>query len=187
MIEQQVQDIINSTNGIHYTDRVGKLTQYPKYSLPVSAAIGDNNLMLDIGCGWGRWLVAGAEKNYIPIGLDLIPEFTKTSLAVLKAQNKVGYVVTGDLEHIPFKSDIFDLVWSFSVIQHVHIDKLKSCLAHIHRILAAEGYATLEFPNKIGIRNVFTSGKWDKYKDIKQGDNHLCVRYYTPKNTVKCS
>ena len=181
MIEDQVQVIIASTNGIHYTDRINKLTSYPRYSLPIKPTSKENALMLDIGCGWGRWLVAGTEKNYIPVGLDLIPEFAETSLKVLKAHNKTGYAVVGDLEHIPFKDNIFDLVWSFSVIQHTHYDKMISCLGHINRILTKEGYTFLEFPNKMGIRNALgTARKWEKYRDIKSGPRHLSVRYYTP-------
>jgi len=181
MIEDQVQVIIASTNGIHYKDKVNKLTSYPRYELPIEPAQNDNALMLDIGCGWGRWLIAGADKNYIPIGLDLIPEFAETSLKVLQAHNKTGYVVVGDLEHIPFKENIFDLVWSFSVIQHTHYDKLTSCLNHINRVLTKDGFTLLEFPNKNGIRNFFTSRKWEQHRHDKNSGRPLSVRYYTPK------
>lgn len=181
MIDEQVQVIIASTNGIHYTDKVNKLTSYPKFSLPVAPAEKENDLMLDIGCGWGRWLVAGSEKNYIPIGLDLIPQFAEASLRVLRAQNKRGYTVVGDLEHIPFKQNLFDLVWSFSVIQHVHFDKMTSCLKHINRVLTQKGITFLEFPNKHGIRNFVTSRKWEKYRNDKVSGRPLSVRYYTTK------
>jgi ubiquinone/menaquinone biosynthesis C-methylase UbiE len=181
MIEEQVQVIINSTNGIHYTDRVNKLTSYPRYTLPFEPAKKPDCLLLDIGCGWGRWLVAADDKNYIPVGLDLIPEFAETSLKVLQAHNKTGYCVIGDLEKIPFIDNVFDVVWSFSVIQHTHCDKMTSCLSHINRILTRDGFTFLEFPNKKGIRNrMGTAQKWEQYKDIREGHRHLSVRYYTP-------
>jgi len=53
-----VQQQIAATNGIQYVDRIGKLKGYPTYELPVKNV--DAGLMLDIGTGWGRWLVAGA-------------------------------------------------------------------------------------------------------------------------------
>ncbi len=59
-----VQQQVAATNGVHYIDRVGKLTSYPVYELPVPKV--NSGLMLDIGNGWGRWLVAGANARIYP-------------------------------------------------------------------------------------------------------------------------
>ena len=53
-----VQQQIAATNGKHYTDKVGKLKDYPIYELPVPSV--DKGIMLDIGIGWGRWLAGAA-------------------------------------------------------------------------------------------------------------------------------
>ena len=69
---------------------------------------------------------------------------------------------SADLQDIPFQPNIFDLVWSFSVIQHTHYDKLSSCVEHLDRILAKSGKVKLEFPSKMGISHnmkVWASGK----------------------------
>lgn len=173
-----VQQQIAATNGIHYVDRIGRLKDYPIFELPVPAVSGDK-LMLDIGNGWGRWLVAGANKGYIPVGLDIRLEFCRTALKSLQLQGKKGYSVVGDLENLPFKDNIFDLVWSFSVIQHTHYQRLNNCLEHVNRILHREGFTYLEFPNKNGIHNRFGPVKASAHEvdDI----NSWCVRYYTPK------
>lgn len=172
-----VQQQISATNGVHYGDIVGKLQKYPEYNLPISPA-KNGGLSLDIGCGWGRWLVASAKKGYLPIGIDLRLEFCITSRQVLEDFGKSGYTVVADLENIPFVDNIFSFIWSFSVIQHTHHNRLINCLNHINRILNPEGYTMLEFPNKNGlhnrIRNVSNS---EKYKDDY---NSWCVRYYTP-------
>src|SRR5215217_9603489 len=76
-----VQQQTAATNGIHYVDRVGKLKEYPTFELPVPRA-ARTGLMLDIGCGWGRWLVAGSEKGYVPVGLDIRLEFCRTARSV---------------------------------------------------------------------------------------------------------
>ena len=55
-----VQQQIAATNGIQYVDRIGKLNEYPEFELPVSMV--EEGLMLDIGTGWGRWLIAGQKK-----------------------------------------------------------------------------------------------------------------------------
>ncbi len=172
-----VQQQIAATNGRHYVDRIGNLKDYPIYELPLDRVDGQK-IMLDVGCGWGRWLVAGSDKGYIPIGLDIRLEFCKTSRKVVADLKKYGYSIVADLENIPFKENIFDLVWSFSVIQHTHIKRLKGCLAHINRTLTADGFTYLEFPNKEGIRNRFGMAK-----DSTENEdyNSWSVRYYSPK------
>ncbi len=172
-----VQQQIAATNGVHYKDRIGKLSTYPQYELPVPAV--SKGLMLDIGNGWGRWLAAGADKGYIPVGIDIRLEFCNTARQTLKKLNKTGYSLVADLKDLPFKEDVFDLVWSFSVIQHTHKDRMLSCLKHIQRILRPGGYTYLEFPNKSGIRNKF--GPARIYEAEKNDYNSWCVRYYTPK------
>ncbi len=170
-----VQLQIAATNGIQYQDTVGKLNDYPKYQLPVPS-IG-YGLMLDIGTGWGRWLVAGVEKGYIPIGADLRLEFCEAAINTLHAQGKNGYAVVADLKNLPFKSHIFDLVWSFSVIQHTCKERCIACLTHINRILKNSGCTYLEFPNKDGLRN--SRGPAKKNASKKDDYNSWHVRYYS--------
>ena len=170
-----VQQQIAATNGIQYVNRIGKLTDYPTYSLPVKKV--RQGLILDIGTGWGRWLVAGAAKGYIPVGIDLRLEFCQTARQTLAASGESGYTVVADLKEIPFQDNLFDLVWSFSVIQHTHRDRLLKCLADIKRILVPGGYTKLEFPNKDGIRN--HSGPAKKFAAKADDYNSWVVRYYS--------
>lgn len=172
-----VQQQVSATNGIHYGDRVGKLKEYPIFELPVPYS-KKGGLFLDIGCGWGRWLIAGSNKGYIPIGIDLRLEFCETSRRVLTDLNKNGYTVVADLENIPFKNNVFDLIWSFSVIQHTHKDRLTNCLGHINRLLTQDGFTRLEFPNKLGIRNRMSNV--GNSEPVKDDYNSWCVRYYSP-------
>ena len=171
-----VQQQIAATNGVQYVDRIGKLDDYPQYELPVNPKPG--GVMLDIGTGWGRWLVAGANKGYIPVGADIRLEFCKTALETLKAQGKEGYTVVADLKQLPFRDNIFDLVWSFSVIQHTHKDRMLSCLQQVEKMLKPGGLTKLEFPNKNGIHNYF--GPVKKFAAVANDYNSWEVRYYTP-------
>ncbi len=172
-----VQQQIAATNGMHYIDRIGKLIDYPYYELPLPSV--GKGIMLDIGNGWGRWLLAGAKKGYIPVGIDIRHEFCKTALETLHNNKQHGYSLVADLKNLPFKNDIFDLVWSFSVLQHTHKNRLRSCIKNIHRILNDSGFAFLEFPNKNGIRNRFTTVKRESFK--ADDYNSWGVRYYTIK------
>jgi ubiquinone/menaquinone biosynthesis C-methylase UbiE/uncharacterized protein YbaR (Trm112 family) len=173
-----VQQQIAATNGVHYIDRIGKLKDYPVFELP-SPAVQGNKLMLDIGCGWGRWLVGGANKGYIPVGIDIRLEFAQTARQVLKDQGKTGYTVVADLENLPFKDNVFDLIWSFSVIQHTHYKRLTNCLRHIDRMLVDTGFTMLEFPSKTGLRNK-RSPNMKESEAVKDDYNSWFARYYTP-------
>ncbi len=171
-----VQQQIAATNGIHFLDSIGTLSEYPIPVLPVEPAVNTGELMLDIGNGWGRWLVAAAIKNYIPIGIDIRLEFCETARKVLVANGKNGYSVVADLQNLPFINNIFNLVWSFSVIQHTHLDRFTRCLSHVERILANNAYCYLEFPNRNGMRNRFGPASGPNNSDFDSWD----VRYYTP-------
>ncbi len=173
-----VQQQIGATNGIHFKETIGFLTEYPIPPIPIPA-VKNQDLFLDIGCGWGRWLVAASKKNYIPVGIDIRLEFCEVARMVLKENGFNGYTVVADLKKLPFIQNVFDVVWSFSVIQHTHYDRLTSCVEDIYRVLRNEkGYCYLEFPNKNGIRNRFGIVK----QAMKTaGDyNSWDVRYYTP-------
>lgn len=166
-----IQQQIAATNGMHYVDSIGKLDEYPIPNLPVTKV--KSGIMLDIGSGWGRWLVAGARKGYIPVGVDIRLEFCRTARAVAKELGYNCYSIVADLKDLPFKPDTFDLVWSFSAIQHVHKERFLDCLNHINRILNNYGFCLLQFPNKNGVRNRFVR--------VRQPDdyNSWDVRYYS--------
>lgn len=170
-----VQQQISATNGIHFKDNIGKLKEYPIPEIPITNG-NHNNLLLDIGCGWGRWLVAASRKNFIPVGIDLRLEFCKTARKVVQDNGSHAYTVVADLQHLPFQDNVFDIIWSFSVIQHTHYDRLTNCLRHIERMLKSSGYCFLEFPNKQGMRNRFGPAAGENNMDFDSWD----VRYYTP-------
>lgn len=173
-----VQQQIAATNGIHYIDRIGKLNDYPEFNLPIKSV--NNGLMLDIGNGWGRWLVSGYKKGYIPIGIDIRHEFCKTAINTLHFNNCFGYSLVADLKNLPFKDNIFDFIWSFSVIQHTHKSRMISCLTNINRILKSKGFSKLEFPNRNGVYNNFRNVK--KEMKFAEDINSWNVRYYSIKH-----
>src|SRR5690349_17405552 len=83
--------------------------------------------LLAIGCGWGRWLAAAATKGSTPVGVDIKLEAAPAAREVLHDLALPGYVVVADLEYLPFADEVFDSVWSFSVLQHAHRRKVAGC------------------------------------------------------------
>jgi len=170
-----VQQHVAGSNGCHYIDQVGKLRRIPIPALPAPGVPG--GLMLDVGCGWGRWLVAGARKGFIPVGVDLRLGFCKTSRRVLEDFGFRGYTLVADLKALPFRQGGFDLAWSFSTLQHVHKDRFVHCLREMQGLLRPGGSCLIEIPNKGGLRNrlLHIAGQAQQADDY----NSWCVRYYT--------
>jgi ubiquinone/menaquinone biosynthesis C-methylase UbiE/uncharacterized protein YbaR (Trm112 family) len=173
-VSDYVQKMIAGTNGRMYVDRIGNLASYPIPEIPVPEKRG--GLFLDIGCGWGRWMVAAADKGYTPIGVDIRLESAQATQEVLRAHGVKGHVVLADLQRLPFRADLFDTVWSFSVIQHAHREKAKSCATEIQRVLKPGSQTVLEFPMKFGIWNFLN--RLRLHQDESDFES-WCVRYYT--------
>src|SRR5262249_46181660 len=155
-------------------DRRHKLTEYPVPSIPIPAK--SSGLLLDIGCGWGRWMVAAAKKGFRPVGIDIKLESALASRDVMRDLGIAGHVVVADLEFLPFERGVFDTAWSFSVIQHVHRKKATACLDGIVRCLKPVGFSTLEFPNKKGLWNTLVQRRRSEEEDDPES---WCVRYYS--------
>jgi SAM-dependent methyltransferase len=167
--------MIAGTNGRMWIPLRHKLRCYPIPSIPIPPS-RPGGLLLDIGCGWGRWMAASAAKGYLPVGIDVKLDAARATRQVLRELGWPGYVLVADLEYLPFAAETFDLVWSFSVIQHVHKKKARSCLDGIFRCLKPGGSCTLEFPNKYGPWNmVVRSRRTEDEEDLES----WCVRYYS--------
>lgn len=67
-IDNFVQSEVPYTSGNLYFSVQHKLTRYPISETRLSAGNGER--LLDIGCNWGRWSIAAAQKGYQPIGID---------------------------------------------------------------------------------------------------------------------
>ena len=173
-VDPYVQSMIAATNGRMYIPLIGKLKDYPIPTIPVDTH--KDALLLDIGCGWGRWMVSAARKGYIPVGIDIKLDAVKASRRVLTDLNLRGYFVVADLKKLPFKSEIFDVVWSYSAIQHTHRKHAQRCIEDVHRVMSPGGFCKLEFPMKYGVWNILS--RLGRIEDPEDYDS-WCVRYYS--------
>ena len=81
----------------------------------------EGRLVLDAGCGSGRFMEVARDLGATVVGLDL-------SNAVDAARQMVGYkegthLVQGDILNPPFKPSSFDLVYSIGVLHHTENTK----------------------------------------------------------------
>jgi len=151
-IDPVVSFIIGATSGYAYKDLIGKVDEYPipKLRLPH----GNSKLFLDVGCNWGRWSIAASRKGYAVVGLD--PSLGAV-MAAKRVANQLGlpikYIV-GDARYLPFRSSLFDQIFSYSVLQHFSKDNAGRALKEIGRTLKIGGASLIQMPNHLGIRSL---------------------------------
>jgi uncharacterized protein len=173
-IDPYVQKMIAGTNGNMYVDLIDRLECYPIPELPLREP--GKGIFLDIGCGWGRWMVGAARHGFTPIGIDIKLEAALAAKKVLADCGFTGHVVVADLQSLPFQSESIDFVWSYSVIQHVHRKYACACLRDIARVLQPAGKCLIEFPMRGGLWNRHQAARYSKEEDDLDS---WCVRYYS--------
>lgn len=171
-IDPVVSFIIGATSGYAYIDIIGKLNKYPIPELRLPT--GDGQLLLDIGCNWGRWSISASRKGYDVVGLD--PSLGAI-MAARRVARKLGlsirYVV-GDARYLPFRSELFGHVFSYSVLQHFSKEAATVSLYEIDRILKSGGECMIQMPNFMGLRSLYHQWK-RKFRNPIDFE----VRYYS--------
>jgi SAM-dependent methyltransferase len=99
-----------------------------------------NGFVLENGCGVGEYLARLGEDAQLAVGIDV--EFPRLQEAKEKNKNLVCAVG----EHLPFHPEVFDLVLSNEVIEHVQDDQ--QALAECARVMHSGGRLALFCPNR---------------------------------------
>jgi SAM-dependent methyltransferase/uncharacterized protein YbaR (Trm112 family) len=173
-VDSYVQKIIVGTHGNMYRHLQGRLTSYPIPDIPLERSSGE--LLLDIGCNWGRWCIAAAKKGYEPVGIDPSLEGIMAARRVARQMgiDQIRYVV-GDGRHLPFRSGIFDVVFSYGVLQHFSKEDVRRSLEDVRRVLGSAGRVLIQMPNKFGLRCIYS-------QLMNLRNRHIFrVRYWNPK------
>jgi SAM-dependent methyltransferase len=101
--------------------------------------LASNSLVLDVGCGTGRWLARYEKRQFRPVGLDA----TSSMLKRAATRNLSGPLVAADAQHIPFRDETFSLVSALTVIQHLPWDGQRESLQEMARVLKPGGHLLL--------------------------------------------
>jgi ubiquinone/menaquinone biosynthesis C-methylase UbiE len=102
---------------------------------------------LDIGCGSGVYLEELLQKGFDACGMDISNEMlsvTRNRLAGAIAEGRLR-LAAGDVEHIPFDRNEFDLVICVGVFGYLLRDE--AAIAEILRVLKPGGYLLLNLTN----------------------------------------
>ena len=171
-IDPVVSFLVAATNGLAYRHLVGKLRGYPIPDLRLPE--GNGEVLLDIGCSWGRWSLAAAQKGYSVIGLD-------PSLGAVLAARRVAYslglstsFIVADARFLPFRAGFADIAFSYSVLQHFSRSDAERAIAEIGRTLRPRGRALVQMPTVLGVRCLYHQAR----RGFRQ-PRAFDVRYWT--------
>jgi 2-polyprenyl-3-methyl-5-hydroxy-6-metoxy-1,4-benzoquinol methylase len=149
-VDEHVRASLIKTHGNLY--RGARLTRYPIPSFPLPA--GQGRTLLDLGCNWGRWTIAAARAGYRPTGIDRGKKAIRAAHRVADQLGIEAEYVLGDVRELPFPDSSFDAVFSYSVLQHLAKDDVRTVTSQIRRVLRPGGIVWIEMPNARGPLNL---------------------------------
>jgi SAM-dependent methyltransferase len=174
VVDAFVDDWLVNTNGNLYARARGKLKRYPIPHWPLSPASGQ--IVLDVGCSWGRWCVAAGRAGYLPIGMDVHIDALAAAGRVSRQLGTVANFVCGDVEALPVRSGSVDLVFSYSVLQHIDRFKVLHFFGEVARVLKPGGLCLVQLPNAYGLYSVVRQAKRG-FREARAGTFEM--RYWT--------
>jgi len=149
-VDPAASHLVAAAGGFMYKHMQGRLSRYPIPVFPADIVPGAR--VLDVGCNWGRWSLAAAQLGGDVTGID-------PSLGAVAAMKRVATQlnlrvsgVVGDARRLPFPDNSFDVVYSYSVIQHFSKDDARDAFAEMARVLRPGGTFLVQMPLKTGVR-----------------------------------
>lgn len=156
-IDPVVAFMIGATNGNLYNHLIGKLDSYPIPHLRLPP--GNGQTFLDVGCNWGRWSIAAAQKGYGVVGID--PQLGAV-MAARRVSRQLGLAnryVVADARYLPFAARSFDKVFSYSVLQHLSKEDVETAVSEVARVLKPEGVSLVQMPTPFGARTLYNQAR----------------------------
>jgi len=113
--------------------------------------------VLDLGVGRGRYLDILGPKSDMILALDISSKMLENIRK--KYKNRKIYLVQGDCDFLPFKSETFDLINAIQIIGHS--ENIHNFLDEVYRVSKRDGTLILSTGNNLSIFNLF-----DRFRKI---------------------
>lgn len=172
-IDAFVNKWISATNGALYQHLQGKLQEYPIPNLRLPP--GNGRLFLEIGCSWGRWCIAAGRAGYRPVGVDPSLGGVRAAQHVARQLGVDAFFVVGDGRYLPFRDATFDQAFSYSVLQHLSKDNVRTTLREVRRVLRPGAGSLIQMANKLGPRSIY-----NQLRHLVVKTRGFEVRYWLP-------
>jgi SAM-dependent methyltransferase/uncharacterized protein YbaR (Trm112 family) len=172
-VDPVVKYLVGATCGRLYSPLIGTIQSYPIPELRLPK--GNGQLFLDIGCNWGRWCIAAGRIGYAAVGIDPSLEAVLAARRVSAELGIDATFVVADARYLPFVKDSFDVVFSYSVLQHFSHENVRKTLGEIARVLKTGGTSLIQMANLFGIRSQYyvARRRWKAARNFE-------VRYWRP-------
>lgn len=146
--------------------------QNRKYRKALEKVDIEGSAVLDVGCGSGLFFQQIAGKAKLVVGVDI-------SLGLLlKAKryaSKNVFIVQADADHLPLRDDLFNAVFSFTVLQNM--PNPSETLTEIKRLTRVDGRIVLT-----GLKKAFG---FQKFMDLVE--NHgLKLAAFLDEDAINC-
>lgn len=152
-VDPVVAYLIAATNGLMYRHLIGKLDRYPIPEIPIPE--GRGRRLLDVGCSWGRWSLAANAAGYDTVGIDPSLGAVMAARRVARQLGSANRYLVGDARHQPFAAGTFDVVFSYSVLQHFSEADAEQAVSEMGRLLRPGGTAKVQMPTRFGVRCLY--------------------------------
>jgi len=177
-VDAFVQQEIVKTNGILYRDALGTLQRYPIPKIPLPE--GSDARLLDVGCNWGRWSMAASRRGYRAIGIDPSLAAIEAAYRVSRQVNVPADFVVGDGRNLPFADHTFDVVFSYSVLQHFSKEEARDSIREAARVTRPGGTVLIQLANLLGVRQLYNQAR-----DVaRREQGQFRVRRWTPREML---
>lgn len=108
------------------------------------------NTGVDLGCS-GDSILSFINKITYKCFLDIASEplnqfIINHKLQNAKSNNQNHFPVCGDIQQLPYRDNLFEVVFALDVLEHVENDE--ACVSEISRILKKYGYAIVSIPHR---------------------------------------
>lgn len=111
----------------------------------INGNISDGDMLLDVGCGTGQYIVPLAKRKINCFGIDPLKSSIIRSQDHANAENVSNVLLfLGNGEHLPFKDKSFNVVLCLSTLQHVA--NQKKTFDEIQRVLKNKGLLIIQIP-----------------------------------------
>jgi SAM-dependent methyltransferase len=157
-VDEFVDDWIVNTNGNLYRRARGQLSRYPIPRWPatcVNGTTGGRQILVDLGCSWGRWSIAAARAGFSVCGVDVHLDALWAAARVTRELGVSADFACCDAAILPFKPESVDFVFSYSVLQHLEKKRVRRVLMEIARILRKRATCFVQLPNKYGLASLW--------------------------------
>lgn len=101
----------------HFSQNLADYEESARSYFDLLASNDFSGVILDAGCGMGRWAykIGGRSRALLAVDLSIAVE---EAVRLLQGFPNT-YVLQADLHHLPFRSETFDLIYSLGVLHHL--------------------------------------------------------------------